>query len=352
MDFAAPLRRLHRWRDRLAMRWRQRRSGRTAALPEAGLDCEAVTGLRELDTLVLGQLDRAVGLSEESALHFIERLSGLRGLSARLVNYLGHARTQSDAMQEGIELNSRIIQELAAFVQTLPKQIAQERDLLKKLLSDVKGLSDMTDTIRGIARQTEILAINAAIEAARAGEAGKGFAVLAGEVRRLATQSNETAARASRDIASLVETVEVGYSGEFEVRTRHNESEAQRLGSLTRQLDDSYVDMRQFYEMLMTAVTQHNTELDHGIGSLLDTAQYQDVFKQIVDRVAPAMDSRHTVLAELIARLRAGERDTRDVDARAQALAETYLEGEAAHRDPDAAADAQPGEPGKRIELF
>jgi methyl-accepting chemotaxis protein len=171
-------------------------------------------------------------------------------------------------------------------------------------------------------------------------------------VRRLATQSNETAARASRDIAGLVETVEVGYSGEFEARTRHNESEAQRLGSLTRQLDDSYVDMRQFYEMLMTAVTQHNTELDHGIGSLLDTAQYQDVFKQIVDRVAPAMDSRHTVVSELIARLRSGQRDTRDVDARAQALADVYLEAEAAHRDPDAAAGAAPGEPGKRIELF
>jgi methyl-accepting chemotaxis protein len=210
----------------------------------------------------------------------------------------------------------------------------------------------MTDTLSGIARQTEILAINAAIEAARAGESGKGFAVLAGEVRRLATQSHGTAATIGADIERLVNTVRASFSGEFEARTRHNESEAQRLGGLTRQLDESYVDMRQFYGMLMTAVTQHNTELDQGIGLLLDTAQYQDVFKQIVDRVEPAVAARHAVLAELIARLRSGQQDTRDIDARAQALSTDYLNAEAPHRDPDAAADAAPGEPGLRIELF
>jgi methyl-accepting chemotaxis protein len=220
------------------------------------------------------------------------------------------------------------------------------------LLVAVKGLAEMTDTIRGIARQTEILAINAAIEAARAGEAGRGFAVLAGEVRRLATQSNASAARINQDISALVKTVEVDFSGEFESRARHNEAEAERLGALTLKLDESYIDMRQFYEMLMTAVTQHNTELDRGIGLLVDTAQYQDVFKQIVDRVQPALDSRNDVLAELIARLRTGQRDTAEIEARTQALVADYRADEAAHRDPDAAADAAPGQPAERIELF
>jgi len=110
--------------------------------------------------------------------------------------------------------------------------------------------------------------------------------------------------------------------------------------------------MRQFYQMPMSAVTQHNTELDRGIGLLLDTAQTQDVVKQIVDRAQPAMESRHAVLAELIDRLRAGERDTTSVDAKAQALAPDYLALEAAHRDPDAVAGSAPGNPADRIELF
>jgi methyl-accepting chemotaxis protein len=341
---------LKRWRDWLRHALPLRRSAVPQPGPAAG--CAAVTGLRELDRELMTQLCRAVGLSEQSALSLIGRVGGLRELSASLIRYLEQAHTQSEAMQDGIELNSRIIGELAAFVRTLPQQIAQERAQLQQLMVEVRKLTEMTDTIRGIARQTEILAINAAIEAARAGEGGKGFAVLAGEMRRLATQSNASATLVNRDITALLRAVEVGYSGEFEARTRHNEAEAERLGQLTLRLDESYVDMRQFYRMLMTAVTQHNTRLDHDIGLLLDTAQTQDVVKQIVDRVQPALEQRHEVLAELIARLRAGQRDTAALDAQALALAPTYLALEAAHRDPEASADAAPGAPAARIELF
>ena len=173
---------LQRWRD-----WFRRK---VSARPGAAGDCAAVLGMQELDRQLMTQLCRAVGLSEQSALDLVERVSGLRELSARLIRYLEHARTQSEAMQDGIELNSRIIGELAAFVQTLPQQIAQERGQFQRLLAEVHKLPEMIDTIRGISRQTEILAINAAIEAARAGEGRRGFAVLAGEMRRLAAQSN------------------------------------------------------------------------------------------------------------------------------------------------------------------
>ncbi len=309
-------------------------------------------GLRAFDAQMMSQLGRAVGLSERSALDFIDRAGTLHQLSGRLVRYLDEARVQSEAMQQGIERNGHVIRELAAFVQTIPEQIAQERDQLKALLSEVKGLTEMTDTIRGIARQTEILAINAAIEAARAGDAGRGFAVLAGEVRRLATQANASAEKVSRDIGSLVKTVESGYSVEFDARTRHNEAEAARLGGLTLKLDESYVDMRQFYDMLMTAVAGHNGELDRGLALLLDTAQTQDVIKQVIDRVQPAMEVRNAVLSDLILRLRSGDGETSDIDVRAGALAVDYLAQEALHRNPDAPVEAEPGVPARRIELF
>lgn len=338
------------WRAWLRNKLRARRPG--VLPPGRAADCSAVLGLRELDRQLMSQLSRAVGLSEHSALALVERVGGLRGLSARLIGYLEQARTQSDTMQRGIDQNSRIVGELAAFVRALPHQVAQERSQFQRLLAEVGKLTEVTDTLRGIARQTEILAINGAIEAARAGEGGRGFAVLAGEMRRLATQSNASAAQINRDIAVLMQTVEVSYSGEFEARTRHNEAEAERLSKLTLELDESYGDMRQFYQGLMGAVSQHNSELDQGLGLLLDTAQYQDVVKQIVDRAQPALESRHAVLAELIARLRAGQHDTAALDAQACALAPEYLALEAAHRDPEAAAGSSPGTPASRIELF
>lgn len=322
----------------------QRRIRRAAsAAPPAALGT-----LQSLEQGMLDRLDEAVSMSEQGSLLMINRVSDLRTLSTQLMTYLGHAQDQSLKMQAEIERNGRIISELASFVQRLPQQITQERENLQQLVTEVRTLGDITDTIRGMARQTEILSINAAIAAAGAGESGRSFSVLAGEVRRLALQSNQSAQSIEEHLQVLVNTVQERHTGEFAAQLKHNETEAARLLDLTGKLDEGYLDMRQFYAMMLTAITEHNGALNQGISHLLDTAQYQDVLKQIVERIKPVVSERQCIVGALVHGLRQGRTEIAEADERAQALASRYESDKADHTSIH--FDASDGIP--RIELF
>ena len=237
------------------------------------------------------------------------QLNGIAEQMAGSAHNLGENATAVSAASEESLVNAEAVasaaEELAASIAEISSHVAQSGDIAQSAaaqaeesrnvvesLSEAAGkVGEVVGLINDIAEQTNLLALNATIEAARAGEAGKGFAVVASEVKNLATQTQNSTASISGEvnrmqevtsdavkaITSIIETI-ANINQKSEEITAAVESQDQATREIASNVTEAAAGAREVTERI-TVVSQDA----QGVGSL--SGEVSTATKQLGDEV-------------------------------------------------------------------